>query len=283
VIIAETEGAFRFVAQPDHADLSGQFADHWGNETFAEPAPEAATRIAAYHHDAGWVPYDRRPHLRDGEPIDFVDMAPDTWTDIYDRGIETVADLDPYASLLVSMHGTGLRRRRYGLSPSWSGTPAAFKPFVDRQEDRQADLAGGLRDAGRLPATDADLLSALHETGTPPKDAGSESRLWRNYALLQAWDTLSLAFCTTADPPGQREVGPVPVDGSSPDATLSIIPLGDGAFRVDPYPFDASPLSVSVPARTVPKDAFSPGGHPVEPYYRAERTTLEFTLRRGNG
>ena len=84
MIVAETEpapgsaGGYRFVTQPDHAALAGQFADQWGNDAFERPEPAAEVALAAHEHDDGWWPYDRRPHLGgDGPPVDFRGMPAD--------------------------------------------------------------------------------------------------------------------------------------------------------------------------------------------------------------
>lgn len=278
MIVAETEDHFRFVTQPAHADLAGQFADHWGNDRFERPEPAAAMAIAAYNHDTGWHRYDHRPHLGEADrPIDFRDMPPDTWCDLYDDGIETVREVDAYAGLLVSLHGSGLRRRRYGLSPSWPATPSEYRAFVDRQEASQMRLSEELRDADRLSASDVELLSTLHESGTAPE--GCESRLWTNYKLLQAWDSLSLSLCVTESPPGDSEIRAVPRARGAADETLTIERTADGDLRLEPYPFDTAPLVVTVPVRTVRKDAFDSDESLVRAYYRVERDLVAFTLR----
>lgn len=278
MIVAEAADHFRFVTQPAHADLAGQFADHWGNGQFERPEPAAAMMIAAYHHDTGWQKYDHRPHLDEADrPIDFREMPPETWSDLYDEGIETVVEVDAYAGLLVSLHGSGLRNRRYGLSPSWSATPPEYREFVDRQQALQAQLADELRDADRLSDSDVELLSTLHESGTAPD--GHESRLWTNYKLLQAWDSLSLSFCVTDSPPSDSEMG-VPRARGTADETVSIDRSDDGEFRVTPYPFDTSPLVVTVPVRTVRKGTFDSGESLVRSYYRVGRELAEFTIRR---
>jgi len=282
MIVAEVDGGYQFVTQPAHARLAGQFADHWGADGFDDPDPGAAMRVAAYEHDVGWWTYDRHPHLdTDGRPVDFREMGARVWTDLYDEGIDTVVEMDRYAGLLVSMHGSGLRRRRYGLSPAWPETPDPFRPFVEREENRQARLLEELRTAGdqRVSAPDAELLSTLHESGTAPAKAGS--RLWRNYRLLQAWDTLSLAFCVTDAPPGYPQIDAVPTGENGADTQLSIEATADGAYRyrVDPYPFDESPLTVSVPARTVESQRFDDETELLRAYYRAGRETRSFTVR----
>lgn len=280
MIIAETDGGYQFVTQPAHARLAGAFADRWGTDQFEDPEPDAATGLAAYEHDVGWWAYDRHPHRDgDGRPVDFREMDATTWTDLYDEGIDTVAGMDRYAGLLVSMHGSGLRRKRYGLSPAWPETPDPFRPFVEREEDRQARLLEELRaaDDERVSADDAALLAALHESGTPEETG---SRLWRNYRLLQAWDTLSLAFCVTVSPPGYRQIDAVPTTESGGDTALSVEATGDGEYRVDPYPFDESPLTVTVPARTVERRRFDDETELLRAYYRARRETKSFTLVR---
>ena len=283
VIVAETAEAYRFVTQPDHAELAGTFAEHWGNGAFDPPEPRASVVLAAHDHDDGWIDYDRRPHLdEDGTPVDFREMPAGPWIDLYDGGIEAVSSVDPYAGLLVSMHGAGLRSRRYGLSPDWPETAPAFSGFVERQEDRQAELARSIRDAdgpARLDDADLDLLAALHESGGPPDDAlAAASRLWRNYRLLQAWDTLSLSFCTSVSPPSYPAIDSVPTGEVGATETLSIEAVGNDGFRVEPYPFDVDPLDVSVPTRTVAKGAFEDDDGLFRAYYGTDREPEEFTL-----
>lgn len=281
MIVAETDDGYRFVTQPDHAALVGLFADHWGNDTFEAPEPSPAVAIAAHTHDDGWWDRDRRPHVRDdGAPENFTQIDADPWIALYDEGIASVIEIDRYAGLLVSMHGSGLRKRRYGLSPSWSATPEPYQEFVERQEDRQRTLAESLYDEGddRIAERDLEVLDALHESGEPPDEPGS--RCWRNYELLQAWDTLSLSFCTTTSPPSYDPVGPVPT-GRDGDRTveLSIEALGDGAYEVAPYPFDVDPLVASLPIRTVSRRSFEDEAALVGAFYESEREPHRLTFQ----
>jgi len=286
MIVAESDGGLRFVTQTDHARLAGQFADHWGGAV-ERARPDAAVRIAAHEHDAGWQSYDMAPRLEgDGRPVDFREMDPETWIGLYEDGIDAVADLDAYAGLLVSLHGAGLRRQRYGLSPSWPETPAAFESFVDREERRQSRLLADLLAAGRPEVSPADerLLAGLHESMSVPD--GYDGRLWPDYRRLQAWDTLSLAFCVTDAPPGYSEVSGVPTTGrddpetgTEADATLSLAAVGPSEFTVDPYPFDTDPLTAWLPVRTVGRQAFDDERELREAYYGAPVETRTLTLR----
>jgi hypothetical protein len=43
------------ITQNDHAQLSGLFAAHWGNDMFEKPRPYASLVRAAMFHDRGWI------------------------------------------------------------------------------------------------------------------------------------------------------------------------------------------------------------------------------------
>ncbi|MFB6353671.1 MAG: DUF3891 family protein [Halobacteriales archaeon] len=281
MIVAETPRGYRFVTQPDHARLAGQFAGQWGGDGFERPAPLPAVAMAAHVHDDGWFARDRRPYRRpDGTPQPFTDLPPAAWIELYDRGIERAVALDRYAGLLVSMHGTGLRRRRYGLSPSWPDTPPAFADFVDRQEARQRELVATLASDpadGRAADADRTLLETLHETGTPP--AETASRLWTNYRLLQAWDALSLSVCRTTSPPADDALENVPPGPNDPAVTLSLSALDDGAVGVALDPFAVEPLRATVFARTVEGEAFDTDRDLLEAFHAAELEAVEVTFR----
>jgi len=284
MIVAETANGYRFVTQEAHADLAGQFAQRWGADPFEPPRPRGPLLAAAFEHDAGWHRYDRRPHLHDGGcrdgPVDFRGMPLETWVDLYETGIDLVADLDPYAGLLVSLHGAGLRNKRYGLSPGWPDPPEGAEEFLARQHERQRRLASALVDRADYPvgAAERDLLESLQASRTVP--AGYDGRLWHDYTLLQAWDTLSLAFCTTTEPPSYDPIGAVPTAPDRPDTALSVDPQGSGVYAVDPYPFTESPLSVSVPARTVDREAVEAGNDGLtRAYYAADRERIRLELR----
>ncbi|WP_231184191.1 DUF3891 family protein [Haladaptatus sp. DYF46] len=289
MILADAEDHYRFITQPDHAKVAGEFAEHWGNETFDPPDPYAAMVLVADTHDDGWWEYDRRPHLENGDIVDFLSVPAEAWVTFYDDGIDSVVELNEYAGLVASMHGSGLRRRRYGLSSSWPDTPSAFEEFVDREERRQRRLADGLYESGggeendgrddreRLSDADMDLLTAIHEQGEPPE--GTESELWRNYELLQVWDFLSLVLCTS-EWPEETAIDSVPKSADDEDVSMTVTPVGDDEFRLDPYPFDESPLTVSVPARIVSNGEYDSEAALLREYYAGDHETIEFTLHR---
>lgn len=277
MLVASRKDDYRIVAQNEHAAMAGRFADRWGNDRFAPPRPTAAMRAAGYVHDNGWSTWDLYPHLdADGSPINLFEVPTESWEQFYERGIENAVTLDPYVGLLVSMHGSGIRRQRYGTAPSMPDRSDEYAAFVDREETRQQQLVTDLRESDRyggvVDTATAEMLETLHETGAYDGD----TPLWQGYCLLQLWDQLSLHFCL--DPTLESTTfGPAPIapgkwtdiDVTVSDATTALL---------DPYPFDADPLVIPVRTRTIPKREYGNAQDLVTTYYDADLEMTEFTV-----
>ena len=52
-----------------------------------------------------------------GKPLNFLDVGVLAHLAFYRAGIAAITEQDAYAGLLVSMHGAGIYRGRYGLQP----------------------------------------------------------------------------------------------------------------------------------------------------------------------
>ncbi len=241
MIVLHQRGRLLLVKQLDHAGLAGRFAEEWGNDRFEAPAPRGSVVLAAGRHDEGWresddgLRYD--PERR--APLYFLDGTLEDYVTLYTRGIARLAELDPYAGLLVSMHGTGNVCGRWGLQPGIRLSrydPATWPPLIERfvleQEAFQARLK--LRILGLSPEGRRSVF---------------ERRLWSNWELLQAWDRLSLFACRSD--PGERseaEIGIVPRTLEGPEtATLKVRSTGAGALVVEPWPFRTAAVDVEVP------------------------------------
>ncbi len=236
MIVRDRGDDWQIVLQTDHADLSGQFARAWGNgDGFAAPTPLESVVVAAARHDDGWAVWERAPALdRDGvAPRNFLDVEVPSHLAFYRAMIAAVLDHDPYAGLLVSMHGAGIYRGRYGTQPSLKLTFAdevrdQVEAFVAEQEERQARLVA--------------------ELGVPDEER------WTNYRLLQVYDRLSLYFCLRDVEAGQPDVlEPAPRDYQGSEATLAIEPAGPWGVRIDPYPFAERPASFRLVRRLLSK------------------------------
>jgi hypothetical protein len=162
MIVRDLGAAWQVVLQTDHADLSAAFARAWS--TLLPPPLVVATE----RHDDGWAVWEQAPRLdADGKPINFLEVDIRSHLAFYRAGIAAITEQDEDAGLLVSMHGAGIYRQRYGLDPGLGLARAAeaqddVDAFVAEQEAKFGGVLGDRR---------------------------------RDYELLQLFDRLSLYFC----------------------------------------------------------------------------------------
>jgi hypothetical protein len=224
MIVRDAGEAWQIVLQTDHAELSGQLARAWAEqgERFA------SVEIAARRHDDGWAVWERVPGLEPGSdrPRNFLDVQVLSHLAFYRAAIAAVTDHERYAGLLVSMHGAGIYRHRYGRDP---GLELTFAGEVKEQVD--AFVAEQEADYGRRAA----------EVGV------GEERRWADYELLQAFDRLSLYFCMRDLESGEA----AELDG------LRLEPLAPWRVRLEPYPFTGSSARFELLRRVLPKRAWS--------------------------
>ena len=211
MIVRDLGDAWQVVMQPDHADLSGAFARAW-----ATPLSPSLV-IATERHDDGWAVWEQSPRLDgDGKPVDFLDVDVRSHLAFYRAGIAAITEEDADAGLLVSMHGAGIYRQRYGLDPGL-----------------------GLSRAAELQ-DEVDAFVAEQEA----KFGGSPSDRQADYELLQLFDRLSLYFCLRDLEGGEA----AELQG------YTLEPVGPWRVRIDPFPFAESPGSFSLVRRVIPKN-----------------------------
>ncbi len=269
VIREAGDGSTYVSTQEEHAELSAQFAAHWGNDRFARLRPYDTMVFATTFHDSGYREWEGVPRmdLEKGRPYGHRERIPgfeDTELKAYRRNADWVRGHDLYAGLLVSMHRTGLWRGRYDV--------------LTRPKPRIRDLSDGVRTVLReledQQQQDKAVLAA--------ENSGFEDELWINYRMLQLFDLLSLYFCCDGyGDAGFKEerLAPIPAAYAPDDAVeLCITPNADGSVKMDPYPFDVAPLRVSVRTRRM-----KPGRYQSEPdcraaYYKTPATLLHFDI-----
>jgi hypothetical protein len=218
VIVRDTGDAWQVVLQPDHAELSGAIASTWADRG---PRHDSVV-VAARRHDDGWAVWERSPRVDDaGKPVSFLDVSVPAHLAFYRAGIAAITDDDPYAGLLVSMHGAGIYRQRYGEDPDLRLTHAA----------EVADL---------VDAFVAEQESSFEARAAAP--AVEDELRWADYRRLQAYDRLSLLFCLR----DLETCGPLTI------GDLGIEPAGPWAIRVDPFPLEDA-TTFSLRRRLVPK------------------------------
>ncbi len=246
MIVRDAGAGWQVVLQTDHADLSAAFARQWADTG----ARHESLIVAAERHDDGWAVWEQAPLIEPetGKPLNFLDVQVPAHLAFYRAGIAAVTDEDAYAGLLVSMHGAGIYRQRYGTQPELQLThadeaKALVDAFVAEQEGAFAGRAAQL---------------------------GIEDELrWADYHRLQLYDRFSLYFCLSDVEGG--EGGEV--------AGFRFEPLGGWRAALDPYPFAESPARFSLLRRLVPKQPWTQQGfRDAFPALAPER--VELTLER---
>lgn len=285
MIIAKSADGFRCITQHDHAKVAGQCALAWGTGGFASPTPDGSVVTAAFAHDTGWREFDQRPRIEtdadtdDPRPINFHELPAQRWVEMYEQGIGTVANLDPYAGMVVSLHGVGLQNRRYGLTPEWSKPDETFHAFIQNEQQRQRRLLEQITEQAdrSVSAEDRTTLARLWEDNwTPERYTG---RLWCNYKLLQVWDTLSHILCATTDQTVETTIKHAPVSADA-DVGIEVRSVAANMYQVEPYPFTTDPLVIPAVARTVSEQTFNSGNEQaIAREYFMNTNNIEFRIQ----
>ena len=146
------------VLQIDHSRVAGFLAAHWGNQTFAPPRPFTSVVLAAQEHDSGWGEWEMKPSTlnNQGFPLDYHDGSlkylGQFRLDFYKNAVDRVAQRDPYAALVILMHGVGLMNAGYGMfayPPDRSAGPRV-KEYIRHQETLRVKLLDDLRRSERF-------------------------------------------------------------------------------------------------------------------------------------
>jgi len=235
VIIRRARERLQIGLQPEHARLSGDFAQAWGGELFQSVEPLVSVRLAADLHDEGWAYWERHPKIQPatGYPLSFTQLDPPVHVDLYSRGIQIALDAHPYAGLLVSLHGAGLHSKRYGHMDHLTFSTAdpehqgVVQTFLNEQASLQQRLFSELKPD---PVT-----------------------LWTHYRWLQAWDLISLMLFMTEPADGESKlIGRLPHYPGGPESDLYLHGAGQERFQLDPWPFQVGSLEVMLPVRYLP-------------------------------
>jgi Protein of unknown function (DUF3891) len=220
LIVRDAGSDWQVVLQTDHADVSADFARRWRE---IDGVRESLS-LAAERHDDGWAVWEQAPAVDDGtgRPINFLDVHISVHLAFYRACIAAVSEQDAYAGLLISMHGAGIYRQRYGSDLTLKLTREQealreIEAFVAEQEARYASRTEALGISG--------------------------DDHWSSYYLLQIFDRLSLYFCMR-----DVERGEAATIGE-----YQIEPLAPWVVTMKPFPFDESPARFSLARRMVPK------------------------------
>jgi hypothetical protein len=193
------------VLQRAHAAMCAQLARAWGNEAFGEVEPRAVVELAAERHEMGMDGEQPELNPRTGLPKDYDALSHAEHLPRQFDGPERLAEIDPYAGLLASLHHESFYRRT---------SPLALLTRDGRIERR------ALRRAARLQQR---LRAQLR-----PDDAQVE----RNRRLVRYWDGLSHDLLARRWPRVRKDV-------PAAAGELRDIRLAEQGERctLDPWPF----------------------------------------------
>jgi len=267
----ETETGWWLVTHPDHARLAGAFAERWGNDLFLSPEPREHVLRGISHHDDGWAARDAAPQItRQGKPsafstelvgkysgfeeIDLVDYLA-----VRDRAVRQIAEKDPYAALLISMHTYNLLNDRADRSTIAPEQVHLFDQFLEGQ------LA--LQESWRKLIAENPNLRAEHK---------SEEAILEHFRLLQANDYLSLLTCVDYQKPVSL-LHALPAHGGK-RFPIEARSVGTRHFVLNPYPFAEPALTVKFPARHVKGKLFSSHNEFQDAFSAAPVETLSVTV-----
>ncbi len=212
MIVRDRGDSWQVVMQTDHADLAAGFARAW------RPEVSESLVVATERHDDGWAVWEQAPRIDgDGKPVNFLEVDVQSHLAFYRAGIAAITEQDQHAGLLVSMHGAGIYRQRYGLDPG----------------------LGLARAAEVQDEVDAFVAEQEAKFGSDPGEHRGE------YELLQLFDRLSLYFCMRDAERGEPE--PVELQGYTLEAA------GPWRVRIAPFRFGDSPASFSLKRRVIAK------------------------------
>ena len=223
------------ITQPAHAELAGQMAAHWGNDTFASPGHFATSThpdrlkqevlLAIAEHDNGWWEWEADPVLSPDNalPQGLAEVVanPEHGMERWRKGIPRLPANHPYASLLISDHASWLYTAQFDPQHSQEFThplQAQRSLYPPDQRKRAEGFVSEMR------ATQATLTQRLKQDSFWRSALDAKHR-WPPARLLQILDALSLGCVQHAHASGRSRTWPrarpVPVS-SRPTPHLGI-------------------------------------------------------------
>ncbi len=267
----ESETGWWLVTHPDHARLAGDFAAAWGNIQFRKPEPRDRVLKGIACHDDGWIARDAHPSItRQGKPSAFsielvgkysafeeIDIA--DYLSVRDRAVRIIADRDPYAGLLISMHTYSLLTEHADRATIAPESMALLDTFLEKQRAYRVELRA------QIQADPA--LTPLEK---------SDQTILEHFRLLQACDNLSLLTGVAFSSPAHL-LHPLPLNNGDSSEIL-VAPIGPRHFRLAPWPFPEPEMTFTFPARHVEGKIFPTSQSLEEAFLAAPVEQLTVTL-----
>jgi hypothetical protein len=212
------------ISQVEHARIAAELAVSWGEPPLQAVEQPEIVLPTIRRHDDGWDEWESQPAVdAEGKPVSFTEMSPADGNAIWQRSIESLADLGPLAQYLVASHFVDRRRKSTETSPERTA-------FVDDFERRRAEWFD-------------------HWQRQDPT-RNTVERANRALRQLQFFDALSLWFC--CEPRAAEESLTTPSG-----ATLRLLPAAAAEIQLAPWPLRRPELDLEITARAVTRRAYS--------------------------
>lgn len=251
------------IPQSSHSWLAWQVAEHWGNRSFARPAPRAETLAAILLHDGGWTDFDGAPSLDDGgRPRTFDRMRVSDHLGIWRTSTLRAAQYSRYAGLLVGAHFRAMAQRK-------------LTDLLERDDMEGARICQAfLAEMERREHSWVEELSGDARYEPYLEGQGREV----NSRLLDTCDRISVYLCASLPSPfevwAQNDAGETEViTFETVDATT---------WRVHPWPLQGDRLNVHCEGYRLAASTFSDERVFGETLSRAPTARLVFTLLRSS-
>ena len=253
MIRREDQADFLLITQHDHALISGELAEAFGNNRFATPQPAEQAIMGIRLHDCGWPLHDDQPTLnKEGKPLDVFETTPAIGLKVWTASADRAAQQDPYAGLLVSLHVLSLSVFTTTQTPfeheKWELEDGPDKFAVIKFQQKEIERQEKLRMKLGL-RTDRPTHHKQPQEVTQKK----EDQLTFNFRLLQAMDMISLAACCTKPPAAWTQ----DVFTHAGGTTLRLALARQGAnVLVDPWPFARRAIELKIPVTRLPGQTY---------------------------
>lgn len=222
------------VAQPDHANLSGDLAANFVSPAFPKITPLIAKAVAL--HDAGWAifPSEASPCVEpmigdDWKPRSFIEFPPADFLRAWTGSIERAEGICAAGGIMVSGHFCWLGEMRLREQVDGAADQQLVRSFLERETERQQRLA------------------SEHGVSTEESDALLKA--------LQFCDLLSLYLCS-----GATEQVEFPQRFG--DFKVQLKRVGD-LYILSPSPFQLEEGPVRTVSLGVPARKYPANGEPV--------------------
>lgn len=267
----ESESGWWLITHPDHAHLAGAFAEAWGNHRFRRPEPRERVLYGIASHDDGWALRDAHPSItKHGKPSAFsielvgkysafeeIDL--EDYLAVRNRAVRIVAEKDPYAGLLISMHTYSLLTDHADRSTISPHGICLLDAFLSKQRSYQQNL-----------------MEAINADPELPDCQKTPETILQHFKLLQACDNLSLLTCVAFDRPAHL-LHALPLTSGGAEE-IHVLPVGPRRFRLSPWPFADPILTFEFPARHITGFRFESSAQLEQAFYEAMEDQLTVTL-----